>query len=219
MTSRSRDIVGKAALPMAGRTREGVSAAILDAAYRCLARHGYAAVSMRQIAREAGVALSQLHYYFRSKEHLLIEVMRRTTEQHVREMAGWLAHQAPERRLYGLLSMVRARLRKDPGWFRLLFDCVSLAFRDAEARNQLRRVFQEVADEAALRLVQLWQPSQVTLAGGTGSWSARLSPQTLGRIFAAALYGLALQLLLERDEATDSEPAWFEEILAAAGTP
>ena len=200
---------------MAVRTREGTSSAILDAAYRCLVRYGYASVSMRQIAREAGVALSQLHYYFRSKEHLLIEVMRRTTQQHVEQMANWLAQLTPERRLHGLLWMVRTRLREDPGWFRLLFDGVSLAFRDPEVRRQLRRVFQQAADEAARRVAQWWQLPSPTPAPALGPWPACLTPQTLGRIFVATLYGVALQLLVEDDGESGSGPAWFEELLLA----
>lgn len=200
---------------MGVRTRDGTPSAILDAAYRCLVRHGYGSVSMRQIAREAGVALSQLHYYFRSKEQLLFEVMRRTTEEHVQEVAGWLAQLTPERRLHGLLWMVRARLREDPGWFRVLFDGVSLAFRDPEARRQLRRVFQEVADEAARRVVQLWPWPSPSSAPTLGHWSERLSPQTLGRVLVAALYGVALQLLLESDGSSDGGPPWFEELLGA----
>lgn len=208
----------------ASTDQAGPAEAILDAAYRCLARHGVAAVSMRQIAREAGVALSQLHYYFRSKEQLLIEVMRRTTEQHVRAMAQWLAQQPVERRIPGLVSMMRQRLREDPGWFRLLFDCLALALHDPAASRQLRPFFQELAREAAERLGQLWQPADKPAGGphpGRGGWPGRwawsLSPQALGRIFVAALYGLALQLLLEQDPEGEGEPAWFTEIAAALG--
>jgi AcrR family transcriptional regulator len=170
---------------------------------------------MRQIAREAGVALSQLHYYFQSKERLFIEVMRRTTEQHMQEVVGWLAELGTEHRLNGLLRIVRAKLLEDPGWFRLLFDFSSLAFRNAEVRLQLRRLFKEVADEAAQRVIGLWQTPP---AGSSRSLLGGLSQETMGRIFVAALYGLALQVLMESDE-TDraDQPAWFEELLSAVG--
>ncbi|MBE3597479.1 MAG: TetR family transcriptional regulator [Limnochordaceae bacterium] len=201
---------------MRASSREDTSATILDAAYRCLAREGYAAVSMRQIAREAGVALSQLHYYFQSKERLFIEVMRRTTEQHLQEVVSWLGQLSADQRLNGLVRMVRAKLREDPGWFRLLFDFSSLAFHDAEVRRQLRRLFEEVADEAASRFAGLWQAPS---AGTLRSRLAGLSPQTLGRIFVATLYGLALQVLMETDETGKTEqPVWFEELLVAVGT-
>ena len=191
---------------------------ILDAAYRCMVRHGYAAVSMRQIAREAGVALSQLHYYFRSKDHLLVEVLRRTTEQHVRETVSRLAELPPERRVHGLLALIRTKLREDPGWFRLLFDCLALASRDPEARRQVQRVFHELSEEAGRRFPQLWQTSAAgraaTARGCPQPWRGALSPTTLGRVVVATLYGLALQLLVDgADE--DFEPLWFGELMAA----
>lgn len=172
---------------------------------------------MRQIAREAGVALSQLHYYFHAKEHLLIEVLRRTLERHVQDTVSWLGHLPAERRLHGLLSMIRAKLREDPGWFRLLFDCLTLAYRDPEARHQVRRVFRELSDEAARRLPQLWEsPSLVPGAPSpaAGCWPRRLSPHALGRVVVAALYGIALQLLVEGEGEGDGPP-WFEELILA----
>ncbi|NLG68372.1 MAG: TetR/AcrR family transcriptional regulator [Firmicutes bacterium] len=191
---------------------------ILDAAYRCMVRNGYAAVSMRQIAREAGVALSQLHYYFRSKDHLLVEVLRRTMEQHVRETVSRLAELPPERRVHGLLALIRTKLRQDPGWFRLLFDSLVLASRDPEARQQVRRLFQELSEEAGRRFPQLWQMSATgragTVRGRLQPWPGALSPTALGRVVVATLYGLALQLLVEgADQA--SEPLWFGELMAA----
>ncbi len=47
---------------------------ILAAAERCLWRAGYGGMSVRNVAEEAGVSKSVLHYYFRSKDHLLLEV-------------------------------------------------------------------------------------------------------------------------------------------------
>jgi len=47
---------------------------ILSAAERCLWRSGYGGMSIRDVAEEAGVSKSLLHYHFRSKEHLLLEV-------------------------------------------------------------------------------------------------------------------------------------------------
>jgi len=46
------------------------SGKILLAAYSCISTSGYANVSMRNIADEAGVVLSQLNYYYKNKEGL-----------------------------------------------------------------------------------------------------------------------------------------------------
>ena len=59
---------------------------ILEAAYECLSTRGYANVTMRNIADEAGVALSQLTYYYKSKEKLFTEVISKMASQYIREI-------------------------------------------------------------------------------------------------------------------------------------
>lgn len=54
----------------AGRERPDRRQAILLAAERLFARHGYHAVSIRQIAQEAGVPLALVGYYFGQKHEL-----------------------------------------------------------------------------------------------------------------------------------------------------
>lgn len=50
---------------------------IVDAAYRALLRQGYHQTSMKDIAAEAGVAPGLAHYYFETKEDLLVAVIDR----------------------------------------------------------------------------------------------------------------------------------------------
>jgi AcrR family transcriptional regulator len=59
----------------------GQVGAILAAAEGCFSRLGYAGASMREIAEHAGVSKSLLHYHFRSKEHLFVEVQIRAYER------------------------------------------------------------------------------------------------------------------------------------------
>jgi AcrR family transcriptional regulator len=57
---------------------------IRDAALRLFARHGYAAVSMRQIAGEVGVQAGALYNYIPDKQSLLFELML----GHMQELLG-----------------------------------------------------------------------------------------------------------------------------------
>jgi AcrR family transcriptional regulator len=50
-------------------------ARILEAAFRRLATEGYAALSVREIARDAGVNHALINYHFRSKDQLVIDVL------------------------------------------------------------------------------------------------------------------------------------------------
>ena len=52
---------------------------VLDAAERCFAAHGFAAVTIRQIAREAEVTLGVVSFHGGSKEELFATVLARRT--------------------------------------------------------------------------------------------------------------------------------------------
>ena len=54
---------------------------ILDAAFRCLATSGYAALSVREIARDAGVNHALINYYFGTKDRLVIAVLDEANRQ------------------------------------------------------------------------------------------------------------------------------------------
>ena len=56
-------------------------AKLLDAAFRRLAREGYAALSMREIARDAGVNHALINYHFRTKDQLVIAVLDEANRQ------------------------------------------------------------------------------------------------------------------------------------------
>jgi TetR/AcrR family transcriptional repressor of bet genes len=60
--------------------------ALVDAALRVIGDHGTLAVTMSEIARQAGVSAALAHHYFGSKEQLLIETIR-TLLRHLRDDA------------------------------------------------------------------------------------------------------------------------------------
>ena len=68
--------------------RAAAEEALLDAAERLLADAGYAAVTTRRLAEEAGVNHGLVHYYFGSNENLLVRALERFTERLDRPAAG-----------------------------------------------------------------------------------------------------------------------------------
>jgi AcrR family transcriptional regulator len=54
---------------------EQTSAKIVDVARRLFEQQGYHGTSMRQIAQEAGIALSGIYNHFESKEEIFVKVM------------------------------------------------------------------------------------------------------------------------------------------------
>lgn len=63
-----------------GSDGERTEASIRNAAILLIARHGYEAVSMRQLAGEVGVQAAALYRYFPNKEELLYTLMREHME-------------------------------------------------------------------------------------------------------------------------------------------
>ena len=75
-----------------GSHAETTGPRIRDAALRLFAQHGYAAVSMRQIAREVGVQAGALYLYTPDKQTLLYDLMR----GHLDHLLGhWTVPDAP----------------------------------------------------------------------------------------------------------------------------
>ncbi len=65
----------------AGRAPSGEKAQrIVEAMRRSVAQYGTAGSTFERVSREAGVSRGLLHYYFGTKEQLLIEVVRREAE-------------------------------------------------------------------------------------------------------------------------------------------
>ncbi|MEO5576223.1 MAG: helix-turn-helix domain-containing protein [Gaiellaceae bacterium] len=61
--------------------RAAAEEAFLDAAERLLVEIGYAGITTRRLAEEAGANHGLVHYYFGSMENLLVRVLERFTER------------------------------------------------------------------------------------------------------------------------------------------
>ncbi len=82
--------------PMGPQPDAATKAAVIAAAERLFALHGFGEVSVRDITAEAGVNLASINYHFGSKDALLFEIFRRRTAELNRERARML-HEAATR--------------------------------------------------------------------------------------------------------------------------
>ncbi len=78
---------------------------IVQATIQCLARDGYARLTMKTLAREAGVSQGILHYYFADKAAILVAVLESVTADlnHRLEQAQQAHLQAPAKRLQAVI--------------------------------------------------------------------------------------------------------------------
>ena len=111
---------------------------ILDAATRCFAREGFANTTVQQIAREAGLTKSMIHYYFESKQVLILELQAFIHERYFRRVQQKLEALGPgsDRRLQEALWEVY-ELVKDKQFLRLQLELFAEAGRDPNIRNRM----------------------------------------------------------------------------------
>ena len=75
--------------------RSAAEEALLDAAERVLVDAGYAGITTRRLAEEAGVNHGLVHYYFGSVENLLVRVLERFTERQIARQREMYAADMP----------------------------------------------------------------------------------------------------------------------------
>lgn len=129
------------------RSRE----AVLDAAERLMAEHGYEAATVAALVEEAGVPPSSIYHYFGSKEGVLLAVMERGAERFFEALP------VPERRLGSQVAHLRAlveavctSLERNPDFLRIL---VVIATQPVSAEgDEVHRVVDRVREMALSRL-------------------------------------------------------------------
>jgi AcrR family transcriptional regulator len=125
--------------------------AILLAAEKLFAKHGYHAVTIRQIAQEAGVPLALVGYYYGAKQelfHAIFEHWGGTIEARLAALAQAL-EQAPSRRLAAIVeAFIRPVLQlraSEEGEYYAQLVARELMHASPEADRVLRQYFDPLA--------------------------------------------------------------------------
>jgi len=134
----------------------GGGAAILETATRLFARHGFAAVSMSEIARLAGVSKANIFHHFGSKRRLYLAALKTVCESTVG--ASLDEHQGSGNPLQSLQSFFATHLRlllDDPGAAQLVLRELA---RGDDAQQRL--LAEEVFSDHFTRLVAMVRDAQ-----------------------------------------------------------
>jgi AcrR family transcriptional regulator len=132
-------------------------ALILDAARRRLLADGYAGMSTRKVAAEAGVPLSQLHYHFGSKGGLILALF---AEENRRRLDRQTRMYAEDRPLWQRYERACDFLEDDldSGYVRVLQEMIAAGWSNPEIGDAVRellggwfKLLAEVAREAERR--------------------------------------------------------------------
>ncbi len=124
---------------------------IVAAMRSSVGRRGTAGSTFDHVAAEAGVSRGLLHYYFGSKERLLVEVVRHDSDLRVARLTEALAGaHSIDQVIEVLVRQVRDFVAEDPGAQALLYEMFSASRSNEEIRSELaalwRRQRRIVAD-------------------------------------------------------------------------
>ncbi len=176
---------------LVGTEEQSQSEKILIAAFEIISTKGYANVSTRDIADEAGVVLSQLNYYFKNKEGLFKEVVRMMIGKYLHEIEESLKEEgSPKERAKSLIKYFRKMLKYNPELFRLLYDFTGLALWSPAFSNLLSDLFKELSEMIEKYIINNLQMKE--LKG--------YSTKSLSRLILGSMFGTGIQVLLDNDE-------------------
>ena len=100
---------------------------------RSVARRGTAGSTFDHVSREAGVSRGLLHYYFGTKEQLLVEAVRRDCELRMERLEQQLASAQTADDFIDLMAQnLQETVREDPDFVTLVFELFTLSRRNED---------------------------------------------------------------------------------------
>ena len=157
---------------------------LIAAGYTILSELGYEATTVKEVARIAGVSPGLFHYYFASKEELLIAVLHEAGARYGRLMQELRATVPADQFLEAAFAALRERVRQEPGWYRLRYELFALGLRNP--------TFLPVLGEMLAYVRQMFARAFHGLTGGDEERA-----QALAALVLACFDGLALQTLAQ----------------------
>jgi AcrR family transcriptional regulator len=121
--------------------RAAAEEALLDAAERLLVDIGYAGITTRRLAEEAGVNHGLVHYYFGSNENLLVRALERFTERLIARQRDLYAADLPF--VAKWRTAMRYLVSEDVTYEKVWLELQALGWNHPELREQLARVNDE----------------------------------------------------------------------------
>lgn len=123
--------------------------AILDAAALLFRHQGYAATSVRDLARAVGILPGSLHYRYQSKEDVLVALMARAIDRLIAAILETITDEPDpmERVRLAIRAHLGLVLSGEDGVYVLLYDWRSLSPATAQALERQRARYERFSDE------------------------------------------------------------------------
>jgi AcrR family transcriptional regulator len=164
---------------------------IVEAMRRSVALRGTAGSTFDHVSREAGVSRGLLHYYFGTKEQLLVEAVRRDCELRMELLERRLASaQSAEDYIDLMAQNLQETVHEEPEFVTLVFELFTLSRRNEDIAAEYAGLMQRMRGQVAAML---------DLAQGEGILRLHAEPEAVAEILFSLADGLALRMLAEPD--------------------
>ncbi len=164
---------------------------IVEAMRRSVARRGAAGSTFDHVAREAGVSRGLLHYYFGTKEQLLVEAVRRECEVRMDMLERQLAGARTADDFINLMARnLQETVSSEPDFVTLVFELFSLSRRNEEIAIEYAELLRRTREQVAELLAGAQQQGVLQL---------HAEAEVVAEILFSLADGFALRMLSEPD--------------------
>ena len=162
---------------------------IVEAMRRSVARRGTAGSTFDHVSREAGVSRGLLHYYFGTKEQLLVEAVRRDCELRLELLERQLSRAQTADDFIDLMAQnLQETVRLDPDFVTLVFELFTLSRRNEDIAVEYAEFMRRTREQVAGMLADAQQEGILHL---------HAEPEAVAEVLFSLGDGLALRMLAE----------------------
>jgi AcrR family transcriptional regulator len=162
---------------------------IVEAMRKSVARRGTAASTFDHVSREAGVSRGLLHYYFGTKEQLLVEAVRRDCELRMELLERQLSTATTAEDFINLMAQnLQETVRNDPDFVILLFELFTLSRRNADIAAEYAGLISRTREQVAEMLAKAQREKILHL---------HAEPEAVAEVLFSIADGFALRMLTE----------------------
>jgi AcrR family transcriptional regulator len=162
---------------------------IVEAMRHSVARRGAAGSTFDHVSREAGVSRGLLHYYFGTKEQLLVEAARRDCELRIEALEQRLAGAQSADDFVALLAEnLQQTIHEDPDFVTLVFELFTLSRRNEDIAVEYARL---------VRLTRERLAGMLAAAQAEGVLQLHAEPEAVADILFSLGDGFSMRMIAE----------------------
>jgi AcrR family transcriptional regulator len=164
---------------------------IIEAMRRSVAQRGTAGSTFEHVSQEAGVSRGLLHYYFGTKEQLLVEAVRRDCELRLERLEQQLSGARSADDVVNLMAaQLQETVREEPEVVALVCELFTLSRRNADIAAEYAGLLRSMREHVAAML---------TAGQRDGVIALHAPPEAVAEVIFSLADGAALRMLAEPD--------------------